>query len=82
MTQHPRDGFRTRKPTNLSLDSELVDAARELGVNLSRACEKGLREEIAQERTRRWQEENAAGIAAANAYVEKYGLPLEKYRQF
>lgn len=82
MTEHARDGFRTRKPTNLSLDSELVEAARELGVNLSRACEKGLREEIAQERARRWQEENAAGIAAWNAHVEEHGLPLEQYRQF
>lgn len=82
MTEQARDSFRARRPTNLSLDSELVEAARELGINLSRACEKGLREEIAEERGRRWKEENAAGIAASNAYVEKYGLPLEKYRQF
>jgi antitoxin CcdA len=71
-----------RKPTNLSLDSALVEDARELGINLSRACEEALRREIAAERGRRWKEENAAGIAASNAYVEKYGLPLEKYRMF
>lgn len=82
MTRHDRAGFKTRKATNLSLDSALVEDARALGINISRACEEGLRKEIAAERGRQWQEENADGIAASNAYVEKYGLPLEKYRQF
>lgn len=82
MTEHAREGFRARRPTNLSLDSELVEAAKELGINLSRACETGLRNEIAEERGRRWKEENAGAIAAWNVYVEEHGLPLEKYRQF
>jgi antitoxin CcdA len=82
MTRHDREGFRARKPTNLSLDSTLVEDAKALGINLSRACEAGLKREISEERSKRWLEENAEGIAAANAYVEKYGLPLAKYRQF
>ncbi|NML12573.1 type II toxin-antitoxin system CcdA family antitoxin [Sphingobium sp. AR-3-1] len=80
MTRHKR--IATRKATNLSLDVDLVADAKELGINLSRACEEALRSEIAAERGRRWKEDNAAGIAASNAYVEKHGLPLEKYRQF
>lgn len=80
MTKLERVG--SRKATNLSLDSNLVEAARELGINLSRACEDGLRREVALEQGRRWQEENKEGIAASNAYVEKHGLPLEKYRLF
>lgn len=80
MTKHER--MATRKATNLSLDGALVEEAKQLGINLSRACEDGLRKEISAERGRRWQDDNAAGIAASNAYVEKHGLPLEKYRQF
>ena len=80
MTKQERIGG--RKPTNLSLDADLVADARSLGINLSRACEDALRKEVAVERGRRWKEENAAGIAASNTYVEKHGLPLEKYRQF
>lgn len=80
MTRHER--VATRKATNLSLDSALVEDAKALGINLSRACEEALRREIAVERGRLWKEENAAGIAASNAYFEKYGLPLEKYRMF
>lgn len=71
-----------RKPTNLSLDADLVSAARELNINISRACEQGLAIEIAQERGRRWLEENKEAIAASNAYVEQHGLPLAVLRQF
>jgi len=80
MTKQERIG--ARKATNLLLDSALVEEAKALGINLSRACEDALRQEIAAERGRLWQAENAEGIAASNAYVEKYGLPLQKYRMF
>ena len=71
-----------RKATNLSLEPELVEEARRLGVNLSRAAEDGLRQAVRTEAARRWQEENAEGIRQMNAYVEKHGLPLAKYRMF
>ena len=70
-----------RKPTNVSLDAALVADAKSLGINLSRACETGLAAELKAERERQWREENAEAIASSNAYVEKYGLPLAKYRQ-
>jgi antitoxin CcdA len=34
------------------------------------------------EEERRWQIENAEAFASMNAWVEEYGLPLEKFRQF
>ena len=82
MTRHERTGFKTRKATNLSLDSALVEDARALGINLSRACEEGLRKEIPVERTRRWQEENAEAIAAWNSYDSEHGSPVDQYRAF
>lgn len=80
MTRHER--IATRKATNLSLDVDLVADAKELGINLSRACEEALRSEIAAERGRRWKEDNAEAIAAWNVWAENNELPLEKYRQF
>jgi antitoxin CcdA len=71
-----------RKATNLSLDQQLVNEARQLGINLSRACEQGLAVQIAQERRRKWLAENAEAIASSNAYVDKNGLPLAHLRQF
>ena len=36
----------------------LVADAKELGINVSRACEEGLAREVKAERERRWQDEN------------------------
>jgi len=71
-----------RRPTNISLDSAMIEDAKELGINISRACEEGLSAEISAERNRRWKEENREAIAEWNAYVAKNGLPLERFRQF
>jgi antitoxin CcdA len=71
-----------RRPTNVTLNSDLLAKARELGINLSRACERGLALEVARARAKAWAEENAEVIAAANEFVEKHGLPLAKHRQF
>ena len=71
-----------RRATNVSLDTTLLDEARQLGINISRACEHGLAEEIAKVSAQLWREENREAIASSNAYVEKHGLPLAQYRQF
>lgn len=73
---------RPRRATNLHLEADLVAEARGLGVNLSRAAEAGLRRAVAEEKARRWREENAEGIRQMNAWVEKHGLPLAKFRMF
>jgi antitoxin CcdA len=71
-----------KRATNVSLSEALVSEARELGINVSRACEEGLESEVRRGRAKRWQEENAAGFEAWNAYVEKNGVPLARYRKF
>jgi antitoxin CcdA len=71
-----------RRPVNLSIDSALIDEAKALDINVSRACEEGLREQIRAEKTTRWLEENQAATADWNAYIAEHGLPLERYRVF
>jgi antitoxin CcdA len=71
-----------RRPTNVSLNAELLEQAKELGVNVSRACERGLAIHIAEEKAQRWLEENRAALESSNQYVERHGLPLARYRQF
>lgn len=71
-----------RKPTNVSLDPELVAEAHEYGINVSRACEAGLEAQVRAERKRKWQEENREAIQDWNEWVDRNGLPLAKYRQF
>ena len=71
-----------RRATNLHLDAALVDEARRLGINLSRAAEAGLGRAVAEEAARRWRAENAEGIRQMNAWVEANGLPLARLRAF
>lgn len=71
-----------RRPINLSIDSALIDEAKALEINVSRACEDGLRERIRAEKCARWLEENRAAIDDWNAYIAEHGLLLERYRVF
>jgi antitoxin CcdA len=76
---------RGRRATNLSLDEALVDEARRAKINLSRAAERGIAEELAEYRqaaAEQWLTEHARTIADINEWVERNGLPLDKYRQF
>lgn len=70
-----------RKATNISLDVELLDEARTLEINISRACERGLAEQIVEVRAQRWRQQNRAALASSNDYVKRNGLPLATLRQ-
>lgn len=71
-----------KKATNLTLDASLIEEARALEVNLSRAAEEGLRTAVRQARADRWRADNAEALASSNAWVEQHGLPLAQYRAF
>ena len=75
-------GTAPKRATNISLSPDLLEEAKALGVNVSRACERGLALQISEVRAQRWLEENKEALASSNAYVEKNGLPLADYRQF
>jgi len=76
------DGQPFRRPTNVSLDADLVREARELSINVSRACEEGLAHRIKEVRARQWREANREAIDSSNSFVEENGLPLDRFRQF
>jgi len=71
-----------KKPTNVSLNAELVEEAKRLGINVSEACQTGLAAEVKKAREVAWKEENRAAIESWNAYTREHGLPLAKYRLF
>jgi antitoxin CcdA len=70
-----------KRATNVSLATHVVEEARELGVNLSQACERGLVSEIATKRRERWLQENLPAIEAWNKLVDENGMPLAEFRQ-
>lgn len=65
----------TRRATSMTLDAALLDEARSLGVNLSRAAEEGILSKVKEERARRWKEDNAEAIADYNRWIEENGIP-------
>jgi antitoxin CcdA len=80
--KHDRISPAKRKPVNLSIDAELVADAKAIGINLSQTCEAALSAALKKEREEQWIKENWDAIQATNAWVEKNGLPLAKYRVF
>ena len=75
-------GIEARKPLNVSLEASLVSEAKELGVNLSRAAETGIRKAVKSAKEEQWKRENAAAIDAFNLWMETNELPLREYRDF
>jgi antitoxin CcdA len=71
-----------KRATNLSLNAKVLDAARELGMNVSQTVDALLAAEVRKRYWERWNDENKDAIAAYNARIEREGLPLAKYRTF
>ena len=72
----------SRRATNVSISARLLEEARALDINVSRAAERGLAAALAERRAALWVEENRGALESSNAYVERHGLPLAKYREF
>lgn len=71
-----------KRATNLSLSSDVLDAAKHLEINISQVCDNYLREVVRREQERKWREDHADFIAAYNATIEAEGLPLDEWRSF
>ena len=69
-----------RKSVNVSLDTGIVAAAREVGLNLSQISEQAIRQATKAEQKRRWKEDNREAIEGWNRWYEKNGDPLAHLR--
>jgi antitoxin CcdA len=71
-----------RIKVNLTLDAEVAEAARALGLNMSRLAEQAIAEAAKTERNRLWRDETRAANAAYAEELAREGLPLAAYRSF
>ena len=71
-----------KKATNLSLNSDLLQKARDLRVNLSATLEQALKDKLKSVEDERWKKENKAAIAAYNEFVAEKGSIGDEYRNF
>jgi len=71
-----------RIKVNLTLDAEVAETARALGLNMSRLAEAAIAEATKVERNRLWREETRASNAAYAEEIVREGLPLAAFRTF
>lgn len=82
MQLHVFDASAPKKPTNLSINSDLLQQAKEHHINLSQALELRLAEILRDKKRRAWLEENREAMAEYNQRIEANGVFSDGLRQF
>lgn len=71
-----------KRAANLSLNSKILDLAKELGMNLSQTVDALLEEEVRRRLRERWLERNQAAIEAYNARIEREGTFAQQIQKW
>jgi antitoxin CcdA len=71
-----------RKATNLSINADLLNKARQLGINLSARLEQALADVVRQREREAWLAANREAIAAYNDQIEAHGVFSDGLRSF
>jgi antitoxin CcdA len=69
-----------KRAVNLFVETELLDEARRLRINLSETLERRLRSLVKAEQEKSWREENAAAISSINEFIDQHGLLASRLR--
>jgi antitoxin CcdA len=69
-----------KRAINLSLNSKVLDMAREMGLNISQTVDALLTEEVLRQYRQRWSEDNREAIEAYNARIEREGSFAQRIR--
>ena len=72
----------TKRAVNVSIDAEILAAARTLGINLSQLLEDELRIRTKEAREAVWREDNRAFTESYNAYIERNGVFGEEFQDW
>jgi antitoxin CcdA len=79
---HLYDQQTPKRPTNLSINSDLLAKARKRKINLSATLEHALIIQLRQSEQEQWKKENQEAIEALNDLAEKHGLFSDSFRDF
>ena len=71
-----------KKPTNLSINADLLRLARENQINLSQTLEQCLVEMMREQQRRKWRQENREAIDEYNRRINQSGTFSEGMRSF
>ena len=79
---HLYDKDAPKKPTNLSINSNLLTKAKDLELNLSATLEKALESEVRRNTREKWLRENKQALKNCNDLVREHGLFADKHRGY
>ncbi len=71
-----------KRATNLSIDEELLTAARELDINLSRTLEEALQKLVRHKKGEQWKQDNKDALQSYDEHIERTGVFSDKLRSF
>ena len=71
-----------KKPTNLTLNSDLLKKCKALNINLSATLEQALTQKLAKSLGEKWAKENNNAVRAYNEFVDEYGCFGDDFREF
>lgn len=71
-----------KRAVNLSVDAEILAAAKAQGLNLSQVLEEELRRLTKDAREAKWREENRASIESYNRLIERAGVFGEEFQDW
>lgn len=71
-----------KRPANLSLNSKVLDLAKDLGINLSQTVDALLEQEVRRLLRERWLERNRPAIEAYNARIEREGTFAQQVQRW
>lgn len=66
----------SKRKTSLTLDAAALDAARDLGVNVSAVADAAIKHAVTTARRRKWLDENADAFKAQAEWHDRNGHPL------
>lgn len=79
---HYFDATAPKRPTNLTVNSDLLDTAKKLKINISATLEEALAEKVRQETSNTWLAENKVAIEQYNEFIAENGVFSDGLRKF
>ena len=71
-----------KKPTNLSVNSDLLLRIKNMDINISATLEKALIAELKKEEAEKWAKDNKKAILKYNQFIEEHGCCGDEFRSF
>jgi antitoxin CcdA len=79
---HLYDRTAPKKPTNLTVNSDLLTKAKDLQINISAVLEYALEEALKQKKRKEWIEENSESMNGYNSVINDFGIFSDGLRIF